>query len=321
MGSRWVGVLEETAYASKPAGYPTGAKYLPFVDGEPVPNNNQMDLRESIYLMDTGAVMGGFVGEYTLRTFARPDNIANLLKWIWGTANSVAHDGMQQHTFTMSEGVKSFFMEHVTGASVNALALLGCVVKTVEFEAAQDRPVMSTWTLQYNKEDIAAAPSALGTIPSVRPFTLFDATVTSFGQVLKCESFRVRIERTVPDDAHTTGSRFLPDIVEEGFEITGELEGRFADWTQRQKFYGLAGASTTPQDEYYTGAISIACDGPPSGQVHDSYDLEFSFPAAGITEIPSPVNTRDRLRQTVNFKAFYSASNQMVLTNMTAGPI
>jgi len=319
MGSRWIAVKEESSYGVKPS-WASGVQYYPFIDGEPVPNNNEMDLRESIYLPDTGATMGGFVGEHTLRMFARPDNLAFLLKWAMGQVTELFAQGMYKHTFTMAEDARTFSAEHYPGVvAVNPAFLLGCVVKSVEFEASQDRPLIATWTLQYRTEDLVDAVSALGTLPAVRPFTLYDATVTSFGEVLKCESFRLRIERTIPDDAHVSGSRFLPNVVEEGFEITGELEGRFEGWSQKQRFFGT-GAPSSPAKEYLTGELSINCDGPPSGQTYDSYDLIFTMPKVGLTAQENPVGTRDRLMQRLEFKAFYDATMKIELYNLASGP-
>ena len=326
MGNRWIGVKEESVYGTKPS-WVSGVHYYPVTEYTATPNNNTMPLKESVNLMNAGGILGGFVGEGKLNMYARPDNLPYFLKWLWGNVTT-SGGPVYKHAFTVAEGVKTFSLEYCHGyPAVNSIFALGCVVKRLELAASQTRPGMANFTLQYNTEDDASAASTLGTVPALRPLTLFDATVTSFGETLKCENITVTMERTIPDDSFTSGSRFLPDVSEEGFSITGEFDARFQSLTQRAKFYGGAGASTSPQNDFLTGALTANFLGPVSGGSPSNYSMNISCPAIAITEIESGTVNRERLRQRLRFEAYsytsagVAAVNEIDLWNTVAGPL
>jgi len=333
MGNRWIAIKEEAAYGTNPGTWTIigGVKQIPVADYTPTPNNNMMGLKESVDLMEAGGILGGFVGENRISMYARPDNLENMLKWVMGGVSSAAHDGVQQHTYSVVDGVKSFSMEYRHGyGALLPIFTLGNVVKSIEFNAAQNRPCMAEITTQYKTEDIATAGLALDAtvLPALRPYTLYDATVTSFGESLKCENVRVRLERAIPDDVHTSGSRFLPDISEEGFTISGELDARFTTFTQRSKFYGgVSGAETAPHNDFLTGVMTLYYLGQASGVVHPNYDMTISLPAVALQTLESGTTGRERLRQRIGFQAYShtsagaTAAPSIVLSNDVAGPV
>jgi hypothetical protein len=323
MGNRWIAVKEESSYAAKPT-WVSGVKYYPVTEYTPTPNNNTMELKESINLMAAGGILGGFVGEGRLNMYARPDNIPFFLKWLWG-ATTPSGGPVYKHTFTVADGVKSFSMEYCHGyPATNSIVAVGNVVKRIELVAAQNRPCMANITTQYNTEDTSAAASTLGSVPGLRPYTLFDATVVSFSETLKCENISITMERTIPDDAHTSGSRFLPDISEEAFAITGEFDARFQSLTQRKKFFGGAGSSDAPQNDFLTGALTCNFLGQLSGGSPSNYSMNITCPAIAITEIESGTVNRERLRQRLRFQAYSytsgggAAANTIELWNNVA---
>ena len=321
MGNRWIEVKEEVAYATLPGW--SGVQTYPVTEFTATPNNNTMELKESVNLMAAGGILGGFTGNARLNMYARPDNLPYFFKWLWGTSTPTAGPPTGQ-IFTVTEPVKSFSLKYMHGYSgVNAIISKGNLVKSIELTAAQNRPCMANIALQYNTEDTNVAQTApmaaLSTV--LRPYTLFDATVTSIGEQLKCENISITMERTIPDDAHTSGSRFLPDISEEGFAITGEFDARFTTLTQRAKFFGGAGSSTSPQNDFLTGALT--CNFLGGAAPVNNYSMNFSLPAIAITEVESGTVNRERLRQRLRFQAYaYSSAgvpavNQVTLLNGT----
>lgn len=318
MGTRYVCTLEETAYGTRNTPW-SGQKFMPYLECDLQPKQNVQKLTESIYLEDTGAIYGGFVGGGNLKTLARADNMGEYLKWLFG---GVAHaqqtpGSIYRHRYTVAQAPKSFTLEHATEKSTKSMTYLGCVAKGLTLEAAQNNPGICTWDLQYRNEDKQYDKTTLSTIPAVRPFVLADAAVSVFTTTVKAESIRVNAERSVPDDAHTSDSRLLPDISEEGFKISGELELRFEDWNQREDFYGGTGTPTTPQEEVTLGNVSVDFVGPPSGDAtYPTFDLKIDLPSCVLTENPFRVSARDRLKQNITFEAVYNVANYFDLYNL-----
>ena len=315
MGDRWIAVKEESAYGTKPAW--SSHKHLQFIDYGVEPNNNQTIPLESDGLMPKFGHFGPFVAGGDVKMYARADSMGHLLKWLFGGLANTQQDSsaMYLHRYTMAQGVKSFSMEVCHGLSLNAIFNLGCVVKKLTLEANMNDPAIATWNIQVRSQDLTAELTAVGTLPSVRPFHLADATITLNAVTMKAESFRVEVERSVPDDAHVSGSRLLPDISEEGFRITGEMEVRFETLAQQTAFLG----GTTPADELATYAVVATFDGPPSDvEAYDSYDLVVNLPAVVLTGWRNPISARDRLKQVIGFEAIYNASNRFDLYNKDA---
>jgi hypothetical protein len=318
MGNRYVCVLEESAYGTRKDPW-TGQVFMPYLDCDLQPKQNVQKLTESLYLEDSGAIYGGFVGGGNLRTLARADNMGNYLKWLFGGygKTSQAPGAMWRHRYTVDQSPKSFTLEHATEKTTKAMTYLGCVVKGLTLEAAQNSPGICTWDIQYRNEDKQYDKTNLGAIPAVRPFVLHDASVSVFTTPVKAESIRIAAERSVPDDAHTSESRLLPDISEEGFKISGELELRFESWDQREDFYGGTGTPTTPQEEVTLGNISVDFVGPPSGDAtYTTFDLKIDLPSCTLMENPFRVSARDRLKQSVTFEAVRSATSYFDLYNL-----
>jgi len=316
MGTRFVAVQEEAVYGTRPAWTP---KWMPFLEYDITPQRNVIKLEESYRMQDDGAIYGGYVETGNLRMLARPDNMGELLDWLFGSVTTTTVDDMKKHRYTPAETTKSFSMEVATGIT-DSITHLGCVAKGLTLEASQGNPALATWDIQAREEDVQYAASTFATPPVVRPFVLADATATVFGNVLKAESITFNVERDVPDNAHTSGSMLLPNIITQGFKMSGEMQCRFESLAQRQDFFGLAGASDTPQEEVQLAAVSIGFDGAPSGLTHDSYDLDISLPQCVLTENPISIRGRDKLMQRVVFESIYNASNFVDLWNITATP-
>ena len=323
MGRRFVMIMtENVAYGTKNVAWATGtAKSLQFIDYEIEPNRNPTIPVESDRMTPTFGHVGGFVATGDLKMYARPDSIGHLLLYLWGAVTpTICGDGpIYKNRFTFAEGVDSFSMMVDYGLSLNALFNLGTVVKKLTLEANMGDPAIATWNCQVKNQDTSAALTAVGTLPLLRPFHLADATIVQGVTTLKAESIRLEIERDIPDDAHTSGGILLPNISEEGFRITGELEVRFETLTQMQEFFG-GSAKTAPDTEIGTLAVTMSFAGPPTGDADKAnYTLDVNLPTCVLTSHRAPINTRERLRQTIGFEALYSATNYMDLYNATNG--
>jgi len=293
-------------------------KCMPYRTLDIQPNQNPIAIEESDERMKTGYMYGGFVGNGPLVLSGRPDNMGWFLKW---TLGGYSAEGLQTdlylHRFSQGETAESFSLEECTGVSgIDNRFLLGCVSKRLTVESVMNGPMLTTVEIQARKEYLDTTTS-IAALPAIRPFALHDAVVLApGGTTLKAESIRVNVENTIPDDAHTSGSRLLPDVSLEGFSINGELELRFESWAQRQRFYGAlvaAAEPTEPQEEVRTVDLSIIWTGPVA--TTDDYRMDINLPAVMLTENPLSTASRDRLKQRVTFEAIYHASNQIDLYN------
>jgi len=290
---------------------------MPYRSLDLQPNQNPIAIEESDERMKTGYMFGGFVGTGTAVLLGRPDNMGWFLKWAMGetTPGGLVND-LYTHDFDQGEAIKSFSLEEDIGETLGRF-LTGSILKRLTVESVMSGPMLTTLEIQYNKETLDTSTGIGTPLPLIRPFALHDAVVQApSGTTLKVESIRVNIENTVPDDAHTSGSRYLPDIALEGFSINGELELRFESWAQRQRFYGalvVAAEPKTPQDEVRTVDLEIIWTGPKA--TTDSYLMEISLPAVMLTENPVATTQRERLKQRLSFEAIYHASNTITLQN------
>lgn len=315
MGKRWIKVAEEEAeYGTLST---ETFKCMPYRTLDVQPNQNPIAIEESDERMKTGYMFGGFVDTGNLVLSGRPDNIGWFLKWAMGSvAGGALQTDLYKHVFTQGESIKSFSLEEDVGLGLDNRFLLGVLSKRLTLESVMNGPMLTTVETQVRKEYLDTS-TGIDTVPAIRPFALHDAVVKApAATTLKAESIRVNIENTIPDDAHTSGSRLLPDISLEGFAINGELDIRFESWAQRQRFYGaLVGVDepTEPQDEVRTVDLGIVWTGPVAAT--DSYRLDVTLPAVMLTENPLSTASRDRLKQRLNFEAIYDAGNEIVLYN------
>lgn len=313
MGKRWIKIgEEEVAYGTLST---ETFKCMPYRTLDIQPNQNPIAIEESDERMKTGYMFGGFVGSGPLVLSGRPDNIGWFLKWTMGGYNAAgAQTDLYLHEFSQGESIESFSLEECVGLGIQGRFLLGCVSKRLTLESVMNGPMLATVDMQVRKEYLDSQTSITG-LPAIRPFALHDAVVQApSGTTLKCESIRVNIENTIPDDAHTSGSRLLPDVSLEGFAINGELELRFESWAQRRRFYGAAVSEPLePQEEVRTVDLSIIWTGPVAAT--DDYRLDITLPAVMLTENPLATSQRERLKQRLTFEAIYHANNQIDLYN------
>ncbi len=316
MGKRWIKTAEESG------GYGVISaetyKCTPYMTLDAQPNQNPIAIEESDERMKTGYMFGGFVGLGTKVLLGRPDNMGWFLKWAMGsTTPGGAVDDLYTHNFTQGETIKSYTLEEDIGETLGRF-LTGCIIKRLTVESVMTGPMLMTIENQYQNETLDTSTGIGTPLPAIRPFALHDAVVQApSGTTLKVESIRVNIENTVPDDAHTSGSRLLPNIALEGFAINGELDIRFESWAQRQRFYGATVSEpTTPQDEVRTVDLEIIWTGPKATTA--SYLMEISLPAVMLMENPIATSQRERLKQRLNFEAIYHASNIITLQSADA---
>ncbi len=300
------------------AGVPAGTSPM---DGDPASAQKVVDVDDGTQFAEGDSVK---ISDDTNSEINEIDTISvNELTMVNDLANAyveldtgIVEVNVWKHRFTMGESIKSFLMEECIGISGQlGRFLAGNVIKRVTLESTMGSPLLVTVELQNNTE-ILLTQSTLGSIPTIRAFALHDAVVSLVATV-KAESIRINIENTVPDDAHTSGSRLLPDVSLEGFSISGELDLRFEDWDERRLFYGAtASEPLTPQEEVRLHALSVIWTGPPTGDPTEPYyKLDVNLPSVLLTENPITGTGRERLKQKVTFEAVKHASNYIDLYN------
>lgn len=311
-GPRYLHTKTEAVYGTQPAW--TGTKTLQFSEFGDEPNQNYEAYQESIRREATIGTFGGFVNTLNGKFLGRPDAIGELLFHAFGGyAFAAAVDGtINSHTYTVGETLESLSIEEVNGVSgVESLLHTGCLVKELTLSAQQAREMLCDISFQARDHDDMAV-TALGTLPALRPLHLNDCTLSVGGNVLNATSVSTKIENTIPDDGHTSGSRLLPAIDVEMCKISGECDVKFESLAQRIQFMG--GTDATVKDEIATVAMLQDWDGPPSGET-TPYKLDISLPSVVLTENPLNITGRESLFQRLSWEAWYHASNTYTLYN------
>jgi len=319
VGSRWVGVAEETTFGTEVT---TPTLSMRVLDLDLNPDQQRILEYESNSRMKEFSLLGPFIGSGRLTAWARPDTIGYFLKWLTGnvTSSQIGSSAAYQHTFKLADAIKSFTLTDNRGLSgVNSRACIGCLVKSMTIEAPARGVVSYELDIQYTWEKLVSAPTK-GTLSSLRPFLWSDASVSLGGETVgKAESLRFVWTNSIPDDVHNLGSRKIEDIILEGVEVTMEMDLKFTNWDMRELFYG-AEDSTEPQSEEGTFAFNAVFTGESTGESESGaeyYELELNFPKVVVKENPAPISRRDRLTQRVTLEALLDDNNYIKLINKT----
>lgn len=319
---RYVNLSEELNYGSHSL-----KRYYayPYIDLGLEPNQNPIVEQESYRREPTLEMFGGFVGTGPLVMLGRPEPLGWLLKWALGTvAAGEVQDAevFYKHRYTVGDSIKSFTLDDTrigTGTDASRFTY-GNVIKTLTLEATMRAPLLMTADLQYNWEKLQDGGGVTPTEPVPRAFHLADAYVAlgvaGSEAPVKVESMRLIIENTIPDDAHISNSRKLPDISLEASDIRVELGLRFEDWSQRNLFYGGTGTEVEPQDEVKIVRFDARFVGPATGlTINTKHKFDIYLNQCMMTENPAPVSRRDRLQQDVTLRSRFAPTSRIDLYN------
>jgi len=314
LANRFIGIGEESTYRTPVA----ATEYIDVVREALGPSDRSFIAVETAGRRELpDKVPGPYRAGGSFDFIVNADNITKLLKWALGnvttTDDGLATPVAYRHDFTPADEIKSFTIEAAPGvkdgATLKSRQFAGCAVRSLSLEAVARELLVSTVEVIAAKD--ALINSTTPTFSTVRPFVFFEGQLTLEGSaVANVEAFRVRIENSIPDDAHVLGDMFLPGIRLEGIRVTGDMDVAFLNWDLWKRFWGSATA-TEPQTNVENVGLKLTMTGLSTGSTgagFENYKLEVDIPAAYLDTSEAGFDRRTRTVQSLGFEGVYDAS-------------
>jgi len=306
--ARYFGLGEETAFA-------TPVSVSKFIDivSESISADRATLYPETIRRGPMFARAGPYVPAGDIEMFVNAKNIAQFLKGAFGKVTTTADDAVSpvayKHEFEISTPLPSYTFEigHDVGGYARQLA--GCAIRSLEIAATARELLSATIGVIAAKE--ARVTASTPTYEDLEPFVFHEGIVEIAGsQNNKVEGVTLTLENTIPDDDLVLESQFRPRLHVLGIGITGTLSISFEDWTEVERFYGAAGA-TSPQTAVGEASVKLTFTGPDTGSTvagFEKYKLIYEVPKAVYNTISFNLDRRERIINEIEVTARYDAS-------------
>ena len=178
-----------------------------------------------------GPIIGG--GEIGVPMYSRgfPTLAYYALGKVTTTANTPI-SGVHQHVLEPGGSVPAFVLG--VGKDKKEHRFLGCGMKSMKLDYSVDNPALATFDVLCRKELTPADFTTGLTFPDYdvleRAFLGVEVTATigdsSVGYV---RSASIEINNTVVEDNHVFGTRFIPELITQELEVTGNMTMSFND--------------------------------------------------------------------------------------------
>jgi len=306
--ARYFGLGEETTFATPV----TVTKFIDIVS-ESISADRATIYPETIRRGPMFARAGPYVPSGDVEMFVNAKNIAQFLKAAFGKVTSTADDAVSpvayKHEFEISVPLPSYTVEIGHDVGTYARQLAGCAVSALELSATARELLAATISLIAAKESRVSASTP--TFEDLEPFVFHEGAIEIAGAANnKVEAVTATLENTIPDDDFVLGSQFRPRLHVLGVSITGTLAISFEDWTEVERFYGAAGA-TSPQTAVGEASIKLTFTGPDTGSAVaglEKYQRMYEIPKAVYNTISFNVDRRERIINEIDFTAKYDAT-------------
>lgn len=309
MGTRFVGIAEETTYGTPIA----SAEWLDVVREGVVAAQNFIDAETAAQRTRRMRPPGGYSVGGPIEMIVNPDNITKLLKWLLGDVTTT-DDGevtpvAYKHEFEPAQTLKSFTIEICPDVGAQSKQIGGGICRSIAF-AAEAREVITASVEVFGQKDKLISPTT-PTLSALDPFVFFEGDLKlETVSVAAAEAFRCTIANDIPDDVHVIGSRFIPGIRLQGLEVTGDMDIAFLNWDYYKRFWGGA-AVTEPATRPETVALQFVATGPANGSVgsgFENYLFQIDLPKVTLDTSEATFDRRDRVVESLGFTALYDAT-------------
>tara|TARA_Y100000310_G_C20584772_1_gene764813 strand:- start:239 stop:1294 length:1056 start_codon:yes stop_codon:yes gene_type:complete len=220
---------------------------------------------------------------------------------------------------TSATGVKSFTTVVGNGLEKDR-QISGGLIESIDIEAINRAPITVTVsTINSGDERLITAytPTYAGytdTYSNEQPFMTFAnvSTMTVGGSdrlttAPTIEAFRLSLARGWDSDAYTLGSRFMANALMSGMaEVTGSMDFSFTAPDEHERFMGAVNATQVGDQAAF--AIVLTVTGNTIG-ASGTYTVSFTMSECYYSASVISVNARDRIVDTVQFKALYNATD------------
>lgn len=327
MGKRYVAISREEpwSYGSSATVNASWAQYFDVVSESIAPDQGMIEVRTAGYRSMRKRVLGGYKLEGSIDFIGDPNEVASLLYMAFCTGSDVSSDTdlttttAYQYTVEPKQELNSF-TAHIAPAvtdSSGTYKLRECVGGfitglTLEASAGEILTVSTDWTFQKDKivtDTINEADSAPG-FSTADPLVFTQGSVEFDDNVIaNVEAFSVTFENDIDTDAFVLGSRFLPGMRIQGFNVTGNMDIAFEDWTQYQRFLGSASA-VMPSSTVSPYHVELIFTGGLTGNTgsYPNYALEIDMPEVYFDTTEATFDARDRIVQSIDFTAIHNGT-------------
>lgn len=336
MGKRYFAMAKETSYGSSATISSTEAQYFDLVSESIAPDQGMIDIRTAGYRSMRKRVPGGYVLEGSVDFIGDPNEIATLVAFTFGQISDVSTasdaSGTATYKYTMEpEQELDSFTAHIAPAVTDGTdtyklrEAVGGGITGLTLEAAANDILTATADMVFKKDKIITdsineAGSAPG-FSDVDPFVFTQGSVTLGGDPQSdVEAFSLSFENDIDTEAFVIGSRFLPGLRIQGFDVTGSLDLAFENWAAYQKFLGSS-SRVMPDDENDSYALVLEFEGGTTGNTgaadYSNYKMTITLPEVWLDTTEASFDARDRIVQSIEFTATHNGTRtaQIVVVN------
>jgi len=302
--TRYVGLADETAYGTAVTPPAT------FLDAKRCtmhPEREGMKCEGMANLGSSGGQLGSYkiVGE--IEIIPTSDNIAKLLKWMFGTP-STTNDGSThyKHVYMPSDTKKWGTVYLMPDIDTDAQQFISCIPIDWTLEGALNEPTSAIFSM-FGMKDTKVTATALGTLSSIRQFFSLDAVVTVDALTAQLQGFSVKYSRPIADDNYSMDDPYLKGFILGFPEVSGSIDMLFNDWGMYGKFWG---ATSAPIAKPAKATITITLTGDTLGGAGDyaNHMMKVELPSVMIKAFESPVEMRDKIVQSTTLEPIRGTS-------------
>jgi hypothetical protein len=311
-------IVKEATYGTLPAAMTRqlrfsseGFKYLPTNKDEGLLTGGKLSGR---------VVTLGKKVEGSFSTLARPDDIGLLLLAAFGvedqTPNKVSGStAVYEHVFTLlgtetDDELPS--LSAVIDRVESIFSYVGLKVNTLSFSAAPDDYLKIDVNVVGRDEGIGTLTTGLS-YSALIPFKFSNATVVVDGKTLEGTSVKFELNNNLDSGSKTTlTGLYYMEPSPGAREVKCDIEVLYDADTD-----GIREDFLLTDDE---AAISINFESDQEAETGYNYALNFSIPAAQLTDASPTVSSADRIKMSLSFKAVDHATDEIecTLTNLLA---
>lgn len=242
------------------------------------------------------------------------DDTTYVHTWGFGGSETVAATGIKPFTYFKGTGIEKDRMFE------------GCYIQSMSFEAINREPASYTATIVGNGHETTLNAKSPSYAAYTQPYLTFaSAGLMEIGEVDRLttaptiEAFRLNLNRGYDTDHYVLGNKYLSAQTPSGMcTVDGTLDLSWTSQDEHERFLtAVAGTETGNQASF---PIYLRLDGAISSGIH-KYFVKWYLRECYYTTSTASVSGRDRIIQTVGFRANYnstdSAACEMEVQNIT----
>ena len=319
MASKYLTIVEETAGSYGTYTQSNASTTMKILD-ESI-NTTREDLNSvTVERWTSTRTEGFFRSSGDFNVLVDPVVWPNLLVYFMGDPSTANPAGsVYVHTFKMGNdesvgatGLKSFSTKIGSGIEKDRL-FHGCFINSLTVDCVNREVVSSTVSINGNgHEKLVTAGTPTWAHYTQSYLTFASASAMTIGGTDRLstsptiEAFRFEATRGFDTDVYVLGNKYLAHMIPSGeVTVSGSMDFTFKSQDEHERFLSSVGSDETSTQTGF--AIRLGLDGATITDNH-KYGIRFYLPDVNYQQSNIDVRGRDRIVQTVNWKANYKES-------------